>query len=90
MTATCLDADALAALLESETPEAMGEYAEHLETCTQCQQTVAELSEKRWREQEVVHCLQPALDHGSGSEPALTRVMAQLKNEFTLLHLADE
>ena len=90
MTTSCLDADALAALLESETANAMAEYADHLETCAQCQQTVAELSERRWREQEVVHCLQPALERAAGSEPALTRVMAQLKNELTLLHNADD
>jgi Protein kinase domain/Protein of unknown function (DUF1583) len=90
MTITCPSADALASLLESETPEAMGEYADHLETCAQCQQTVEELSEKRWREQQVVQCLQPTLQRASGSEPALARVMAELKNELTLVHHADD
>jgi hypothetical protein len=88
--ATCLDPDALAALLESEAPEAMAGYADHLETCGQCQQTVADLSEQRWSWQEVVRCLQPADEDSAPSEPALTRVMTQLKSELSLLTKSDD
>jgi hypothetical protein len=89
---TCLNTEALAALLESEASEALAEHGEHLETCGHCQQTVAELSEKRWSLQEITRCLRlAAADGDSPTEPALTRAMAQLKNELTLLsEAADE
>jgi hypothetical protein len=81
---TCLEADALAALLESEASEAVREFGQHLETCDLCQQVLADLSERRWHPEELMRYLPPQTDTALPSEPALTRVMTQLKSELTL------
>src|SRR5262245_19643033 len=85
--ANCPDAATLAALLENEAAEPVSEYAEHLETCACCQQTLAELADGLpWME--AAHYLWQARE-GPGqttvNEPALQRVMGQLKNDLPLL-----
>jgi serine/threonine protein kinase len=80
----CLETDTLAALLESESSEALNEFGQHLETCACCQQVLADLCERRWHPEELMRSLPPANTLPLPSEPALTRVMMQLKSELAL------
>jgi serine/threonine protein kinase/DNA-directed RNA polymerase subunit RPC12/RpoP len=87
--AVCPDAHTLAALLESEIAEGGTEYSEHLETCTHCQQTLAELAADELSWKKLARYLPRVEDKGAGQtpscEPALERGIVQFKNELTLL-----
>src|SRR5687768_13945324 len=85
--AVCPDPAALAALLESEAAEPVAEYAEHLEQCAHCQQTLADLADASpWAEAARYLAQVPG---GPGrtavNEPALDRVMGQMKTELPFL-----
>ena len=80
----CLDAGALAALLEAEANDDLANYSEHLETCVSCQQTLAELADDRAGWEELVRRLPQADNTAISESPALERVKAQLKNELML------
>src|SRR5947208_1319154 len=76
-TTLCPDADALAALLETEGGEAP-ESAAHLETCPRCQQTLVDLAADHSTWEAMARSLP---DKPPACEPALERAMLQLKNE---------
>src|SRR5262245_24550607 len=87
--AACPNATALAALLESEAAEDMAEYAEHLETCASCQRTLAEMADDSpWAE--AGRLLPHVPDRSASNEPALDRVMGQLKKDLPLLWCTTE
>ncbi len=81
----CLDADALAALLEGEASEGVTEYSDHLESCVPCQQRLAEWSAhcSGWEEASRSR-LQVQGSRTAIREPALDRVMDQLKQDLAL------
>jgi hypothetical protein len=81
----CPDTEALAALLQAESDEAVAEYSDHLEHCARCQQTVARLADDGTGWQEIDGLLPRAVEASSAPEPALSRVMARLKSESALV-----
>jgi hypothetical protein len=80
----CLDAGALALLLEAEANDDLASYSEHLETCVSCQQTLAQLADDRAGWEELVRRLPQANDSAASTSPALERAVVELKNELML------
>ena len=83
--AVCPDAGTLVALLESEHPEGVTEYAAHLDTCVRCRQRLAELAADDASWKEAARYLPGVGSSGPGSlpasEPGLERLLVQLKAE---------